>query len=130
LKRFVLAILSVFYLSSSIGATIHFHYCMDKLVALGLNKSDEKECSNCGMEKAGKDGCCKDDHKQVKIETDQKATESSIFSFNHYSDVTIIPFSEFQIASSIVSSFGLPYSNGPPKHQAINLYLVNRVFRI
>jgi hypothetical protein len=130
LKRFVLAILSVFYLSSSIGATIHLHYCMDKLVALGLNKSDEKECSNCGMTKAGKDGCCKDDHKHVKIESDQKATESSIFSFDYFSHVTIIPFSEFQIASPKVSSFRLPYSNGPPKHRPTSLYLVNRVFRI
>lgn len=106
------------------------HYCMDKLVSLGLNKSDEKECSNCGMEKAGKDGCCKDDHKQVKIESDQKTTESSIFLFNHISDVTIVPFAEFQIGSSIASSFRLPFSNGPPKHRATSIYLANRVFRI
>jgi hypothetical protein len=103
---------------------------MDKLVSLGLNKSNEKECGNCGMGKTGKDGCCKDDHKQVKIESDQKVTESSIFSFHYFSHLAIIPFSEFQIASPIVSPFRLPYSNGPPKQRPANLYLVNRVFRI
>lgn len=130
MKNFVLAILSVFYLSSSLGATIHLHYCMDKLVGFGLNNTDEKECSKCGMKEVSSNGCCKDDQKQVKIESDQKATESPIFSFHHFSDVTIVPFSEFQIVSSIVSSFRLPYSNGPPKHQATNLYLVNRILRI
>src|SRR5882724_8707940 len=87
MKKFLVTILALVYLTSSVGATLHLHYCMDKLVAWGLGheKSDKKSCPNCRMSQSTTDkhcvkeskGCCKDTQKQVKLENDQKLTEVS-----------------------------------------------------
>ena len=106
------------------------HYCKDRLVNLGLNKTDSKECDECGMKKEANNGCCKDEHKQVKLQSDQKAAESFLFSFHDTSDVVIVPFTEYHSSFSVINSYLLPYSNGPPEPRGTNLYLVNRVFRI
>ncbi len=57
---------------TSVGATVHLHYCMNQFVGweLSHNKEDDK-CGKCGM-KDKKAGCCKDEHKQIKLSSDQK----------------------------------------------------------
>ena len=76
MKKILVSIFAVFYLASTVGATVHLHYCMDKLINWSLMKSDGDKCDKCGMKKDG--GCCKDEQKFVKNNFDQKATESSI----------------------------------------------------
>src|SRR6188474_3384059 len=76
MKRILVSIFAVFYLASSVGATVHLHYCMDKLIDWSLLKSEGDKCGKCGMDKDG--GCCKDDNKFVKNNVDQKVAESSI----------------------------------------------------
>src|SRR6188508_3247887 len=75
MKKILVSILAVFYLASSVGATVHLHYCMDKFINWSLLNGGDK-CSKCGMEKDG--GCCKDENKFVKNSIDQKLAESSI----------------------------------------------------
>jgi hypothetical protein len=86
MKRFVAAILAVLYLGTSIGATVHLHYCMGKLMSWALMDKDSKNCSFCGMPKAAdgghcvaaKDGCCKDQQKLIKVKGDHKVAELAV----------------------------------------------------
>ena len=81
MKRFCLAILAILYLTTSMGATIHLHYCMGELVECSLWNKNSSKCSKCGMEKnpeSTDNGCCKDEHRHIKIEKDQKLSENLI----------------------------------------------------
>lgn len=62
MKRVGAFILAIFYLSFTLGATLHQHYCMGELVGTSLFHPGDNECGKCGMKKhaeASKD-CCKD----------------------------------------------------------------------
>ena len=126
MKKIIVSILAIFYLVSSVGATIHLHYCMDKLINWSLLKSGGDKCGKCGMDKDG--GCCKDEHKFVKNSFDQKTTESSIEVIK-FSPITF-PAAVFNISkfySSLIHEY--PVSHAPPISGA-EIYIRNCVFRI
>ena len=77
MKKFIVAILALVYISSSIGVTLHMHYCMGKVINMGLAENESSKCSKCGMEKSLEKnrGCCKDKLQFLKNDTDQKTTE-------------------------------------------------------
>ena len=139
MKKFTVAILAILYLGTSIGATVHLHYCMDKLVAWDLgDKEDNKACPYCGMAKTstadehcGSDskGCCKDEQKQVKIEKDQKATENNFdFSKASFQPITISPL-DINV-NYTATCLKYPVSNSPPRTSSILLFIRNCVFLI
>lgn len=67
MKRFIVTILTVLYMASAMGATVHLHYCMGDFVNASLIHHDEHKCDKCGMTKKSDDnGCCKDEHKTIK----------------------------------------------------------------
>jgi hypothetical protein len=132
MKKLLVAILSFLYISTSSGATLQMHYCMDKLVDWSIGHTDEKNtCNNCGMEKdgKGKNGCCKDEQKQLKIEKDQKTAAAFELTF---SLATAIPVSysvyNFVGIPSVTEEF--PLSNAPPRSPQLAVYIRNRTFRI
>lgn len=108
MKNFIVTILSVFYLATAIGVTVHFHYCMGKLVDIDLCSTEENICSKCGMKKSDKTkGCCQNkyqslktnEHKQSKCcNIDSKihsqipeATISNLFTYRSFFWVANIP---------------------------------------
>jgi len=133
MKKILVAILAMLYLSTSIGATINMHYCMGKLVEWGLWHSKNDKCSNCGMEKENDlsgNGCCKDEYKQIKLDKDQKIVQSSI-QLTSFSSITLIPaFISYHdvVLSSLSEKY--PNNNAPPRSQQHSLFLLNCVFRI
>ena len=138
MKKILATILALVYLFTSIGATVHLHYCMGKLISWGLLDQNSKECSFCGMPKntsaghcmAVKGGCCKDEHKQVKIDKDQKATESANKYLSLPFKIVVGNFAnlpEHYIASYIA---GYPTTNAPPDLNKVPAFLLNRNFRI
>lgn len=71
MKKFIVAIVTILYVASTSGATIHFHYCMGKLINAGLTNESNSKCSKCGMnKKKSTNACCKDEHKFVKLAKD------------------------------------------------------------
>ncbi len=76
MKKFIVTILALIYLISSAGATLHLHYCMDKLVDWSLSERTGDLCENCGMEEIG--SCCKDERHFIKNNTDQKCAQFDI----------------------------------------------------
>jgi hypothetical protein len=78
MKKFLVAILAIVYLGSSIGATTHFHYCMDKLVNWDFGQAKKDKCDKCGTSKCGnhqKNKCCSDEFTALK-NGDQRITET------------------------------------------------------
>jgi len=89
MKRILVTILSVLYMISATGATVHLHYCMGKLVGAAFSHEDKEMCDNCGMEKSASKGCCKDIHKTIKASDHQYAKAD--FNLTNYQSIAILP---------------------------------------
>jgi hypothetical protein len=132
MKKLIVAILAILYMGSTTGATIHMHYCMGKLVDKGLWHGKAKKCSLCKKQdkkKSCSKSCCKDSHKFIKLEKDQKTGETA-FQFvqqvavlysNHFAEV----FQPFTV--SLTQAY--PVSNGPPPGK-VHSYILHCTFRI
>ncbi|MBS0425003.1 MAG: hypothetical protein JST09_18895 [Bacteroidetes bacterium] len=141
MKKFLVTILALVYLTTSIGATVHFHFCMDKLVAWGLGsgKSKSKACPYCGMVKTSADkhcgkqskGCCHDEHKQVKVEKDQKVVDAG---FKLERPLLVIADHTLPGELSSIAVFSpsieYPLTHAPPRTDKAPLFVRNCVFRI
>lgn len=132
MKKLVVAILSFLYISTSSGATLQMHYCMDKLVDWSIGHNDEKNtCNNCGMEKdgEGKNGCCKDEQKQLKIEKDQKTAAAFELTLSLATAIPVShPVYNFVGTTSVTEEF--PLNNAPPLSPQLAVYIRNCTFRI
>jgi hypothetical protein len=138
MKKVFASILAVIYLSTSMGATVHLHYCMGKLFSWSLTDKDSKNCGQCGMPKSSmsghcssfKDGCCKDEQAHVQLDKDQKATE------NDYAFSALIfaalPAAITALPGNYVVSYiaGYPTTNAPPDQGKVPLFIRNCTFRI
>lgn len=84
------------------------------------------------MEKSNthKKGCCKDEQKQVKLQNDQKVTESSINLMQLSSQVTSIGFEEYSCEPLQSITHKFPVTHAPPLHQKVPDYLFNCIFLI
>jgi len=111
------------------GATIHMHFCMDKFVGWSLWHSDkDKKCGKCGM-KEKKGGCCKDEHKQVKLNTEhQKSTAANYIQFLD-ATALVTYFSSFSFKAA-PAPLNFPAFNSPPKIPGERLYILHCVFLI
>ena len=139
MKKLFATILAVIYLSTSMGMTVHLHYCMGKLFSWGLANPDKEEnCGRCGMPKSNTDshcktiksGCCKDTHTIVKLDKDQKAAESAYKFFTLSFDAvsgSLANLPDRYVASFIVD---YPTTNAPPDPDKVPLFIRNCNFRI
>ena len=128
MKKILVSIFAVFYLASSVGATVHLHYCMDKLINWSLLNGDGDKCHKCGMEKNG--GCCKDEQKFVKNTIDQNIAQSAVQFMQGLSTgalSAVIDTSE-NYFSFLIKSY--PICHAPPLISAGEIYILNCVFRI
>jgi hypothetical protein len=132
MKKFFVAILAILYLSTSIGTTIHLHYCMGKLVEWGLWDKNGSICSNCGMERepGSNNKCCKDESKRIKIDNEQKLSENYIQLNETITGTPPIDFPDYSISLLLFSPGKLAKINGPPlcRHTPLNIF--NCVFRV
>lgn len=130
MKRFLVLILSLVYFATTTGATVYYHFCMDKMAGWSVWEKKEKTCGKCGMDKEENtdNGCCNDEHKWVKIEGDQNvsflnfeiaAIEAVTQDFHYY---------DFSYSANTVEL--LPRSHAPPRSSDISVYLRNCNFRI
>jgi len=80
MKRILVTILSILYMLSATGASVHVHYCMGKLMSASFIHKDEDRCDKCCPKKSSKKGCCKDENKTFKTSDHQLAKASYDFS--------------------------------------------------
>jgi hypothetical protein len=131
-KKFIVTILALIYITTSTGATVHLHYCMGQLADWGLGSDKSKTCSSCGMGENDqkKHDCCKDEHKFLKNENDQKYAEASLQLAQLLA--IALPPSCFEIQPPLFSSLtrGNPMSHAPPRPPSVAVYIRNCVFLI
>ena len=130
MKKLLVSILAIFYLSTSVSTTVNLHYCMDELVNWDLSIQETHTCGNCGMEKvkSKKSGCCEDKHQRLQVEKDQKAE-------NRYQPeapvsvavITTFPSFVMPVTSSVTEEY--PVSNAPPR-SIVPLRIRYCIFRI
>jgi hypothetical protein len=138
MKKVLATILAFVYLSSCMGATIHLHYCMGKLASWGLIDHESKNCPQCGMVKktsssqslAAKMDCCRDEHKQIKTEKDQKLFPSEFFKYNNLSQAIALNGSVTQSINASSISIEYPNTNAPPLFDKLPRFILYRNFRI
>lgn len=130
MKKFLVTILALVYLTVSSGATVHLHYCMGKLIAWGLSDKKDGKCGTCGMMKAGHTGCCKDELKQIKIEKHQKAVESAFQFLIISSDEVEAPSASLSLVYPSSSVLNNTTAHAPPRLGAVPIFVLNCNFRI
>jgi len=128
-KKAVVIFLLLIYGSTSVGATVYSHYCMNKFVSLSFSQNNEDDkCGNCGM-KGNIEGCCKDKYKQIKLkEEHQKTTFSQNFHL-YYLFVNENSFKCFDIHEKFESLIP-PISINSPRVLRERLYILNSVFLV
>jgi len=131
MKKLLITVLAVFYLSVSSGASLHFHYCMGELIEWGLSddQSDmSSECSNCGMKKGVSEDCCKDQKQEYKLKESQKTPVINVQP-NVFALATLnIPYLN-QIVLSTPADL-IPESSAPLRTLKTAVFLRNCNFRI
>lgn len=138
MKKILVTILAFVYLSTSIGATVHLHYCMGKLLSWGLINHESKHSDFCGMAKktdndhciSSKKGCCRDETKQIKTGGDQKIFSSEFEFLKVFTQGNAISHSiplAFHTASIAI---GYPVTHALPLTGKPAVFLLNRNFRI
>ena len=59
---------------------MHLHFCIDKFIGWDLSQTENTTCSKCGMnECVTKNGCCKNEVKQLNIVTDHQKSSAVVF---------------------------------------------------
>ncbi|GEP98537.1 HYC_CC_PP family protein [Chitinophaga cymbidii] len=132
MKRILTLILALLYMGTSTGATFHMHYCMGKLVDVKFWEHEAQKCSKCGSEENSvcAKKCCKDIHKTVKFEKDQKVSES-VFQFMQLAAIAT-PISYIDIPKVFPTSVAVEYPTGhaPPRSSKVPARIFYCTFRI
>jgi hypothetical protein len=133
MKKLFVFILAFIYLGEVSGMSLYKHYCMDKLVSWGLTNGG-KHCSLCGMvkdlpQKGFCKGCCKDEHKLVKLTDDHKASVS-IWIGSLLSEVVPDNSTIETAIPSLTTASSWNSIHAPPLKRKVPFYLFNCVFRI
>lgn len=131
MKRALIAIFALLYITTSMGATVHMHYCMGKMLDWSLGHNESTECGNCGMKKTKKNNsCCKDEQTYIKNHTDQKVGET----FFQVPEITSIeiPHSSLEITFPCFITMKGQHANNnaPPLNNSTAIYIRNCVFLI
>jgi hypothetical protein len=137
MKKVVVVILAVLYLSTSMGATVHFHYCMGRLVAWGLADKESKDCISCGMAKdavmpgcsVGLKNCCHDEHKHIQSDQAQKPAQTWVEG-SLAAVFAALPFPGWNMPVVVAPALAQPVANGPPLKEQVPIFLRNCNFRI
>ena len=107
---------------------------MDRYVETTLWQKDMSKCGICGMSKtkhAAKKNCCKEEHKQVKLEKDHQAAEFVYKQLQELSSI-ILPTSYAEQIIPVVRNIAkeFPNSHAPPNKEYNSIYILNCTYLI
>ncbi|MEH6307184.1 hypothetical protein RYH73_16170 [Olivibacter sp. CPCC 100613] len=106
---------------------------MERLVETSLWHGQNDVCEICGMsgKTKKKDDCCKDKHKQVKLDKVHKNSENTFLAFQKIS--FLLPKTPNDLSYRLFIPMVVeehPANNSPPLAIRTRLYLTNQIFRI
>ena len=130
MKKTVAVISLACYLLVTTGVVINHHYCMKRLASVQVFGSAKTFCGKCGMHIKKSKGCCRDEVKVMKLQTDQNNFSAEAFSIPAMEIMAITP-SQF-IAALFYNGQGQVHflNHSPPLLSAQDTYLQINVFRI
>jgi hypothetical protein len=123
MKKFLVTILALVYLTSTFGATVRLDCCLEKLVSVALGTTTHDD-----LWSEEKD--CKDDHKQSRLGHEQKRNDAKIrvAKFATSPINTSFPVYSFHAVSTLTETY--PLNNAPPQQAKIPLFILHCVHRI
>jgi CDGSH-type Zn-finger protein len=126
MKRFTVAILALLYFTISTGMVVNIHYCMGKVSSVNVDVLAKNLCA-CGKKETK--GCCKTEHKLIKLEDNHKASFADVV-FN-------VPAQEIEHPYNLINAQPISLTDktafnnhSPPILYQQDIYLQNCVFRI
>ena len=125
LKRSVVIVLAMLYLTTVSGFALNLHYCFNRLAAVKI----AAPANSCVKLQSSKMKCCKDQKIEIKIK-DAHQNNSPL----HWSQFfpIALPVSAFVIFTPAVQNQVVAdiTERGPPNAPGIPLFLRNCIFRI
>ncbi|MFD2873736.1 hypothetical protein ACFS5N_14720 [Mucilaginibacter ximonensis] len=132
IKKLFITFLAVLYLGVSSGATLHYQFCMGRLVKVSLWHSHTEKCHTCGMDLKSKSTkkCCTDKHQQLKSDKSGSVTYSQLILGTSPIVLPSVPFFGSLSYHAVSLTVQYPASKAPPSVPAVPVFLRNCVFRI
>ena len=129
-KKLVAIFFLVIYSITTLGATIHSHYCMGEYMGSSLPHKAKDKCEKCGMTKAKSKGCCKDDHKFLSLKREHNQTKASVEIPNFFAETLSPVYITYNIVPVYYNSETVTIFHPPPLIPKQRLHLLNCVFLI
>jgi hypothetical protein len=129
MKKFLIGILAVLYLTISSGVVMELHYCMGKLAGVELYGGHDDKCSRCGMTEKNT-GCCHDELKIYKLEDAHKNVTNAI-SFDEGQVAIVNHYAAYTLWQHPLQPAGVQTPiHSPPDISGPSINIANCVFRI
>ncbi len=131
MKRFIVFIVLLAYGFSSIGATVHYHYCMNEFEGWSLLQNKDSKCGKCGMkEDVSKKSCCKDEQKEFKLKTDHQKGNVEDYVKVFFTPILLSQLLNYTIAIPNVTKLCYCNYHPPPDIGTQNLQVLYCTFLI
>lgn len=129
MKKFLLSVLCLVFFVVNTGFVVNLHFCMNKLHSWEIGSQTSEKCDTCGMPTAGKNGCCHDEVKVVKLQQDVVQAHSST---TLPSLPFIVAFTSTYLHMPVMETENRPVlqAHSPPLINAPKIYIEHCVFRI
>lgn len=128
MKKTIIAILALLYMTIASGVVVNVHYCMGRVASVEVGYDDHDVCGKCGMS-AAKKGCCHTEYKLIKLQDEHRLAQVQV-SFLEIPAEVPAPISFFQLPLSGEEQYIALRYHSPPDTRLNNVYLRNCVFRI
>lgn len=130
MKKAVIAILAILYITVTSGVAVNIHYCMGDIASVEYGYDDHDVCGKCGMkESAKKKSCCHTEFKLVKLQDAHQLVKANA----QLIEAPVAVLTQSLLLNYLVPAqeTSIPYAtHTPPDKQVDPVYVLNCVFRI
>lgn len=128
MKKAIIAILAVLYMTIASGVVVNVHYCMGRIASVEYGYDDHDVCGKCGMSGAKK-GCCHTEYKLVKLQDEHRLAQAQVAFLELPAEAPVYT-ALFQLPLSGEDQYLSLQYHSPPDPRLNQVYLSNCVFRI
>jgi hypothetical protein len=130
MKQIAAVCLLVIYSFNAVGATIHVHYCMNKVTCWDLSLGKARNCETCGMTKAKSKGCCRDEFKCIQVKSEHQLPAITVPAPAFTMIAVVYPRSAYSFSDPSVVRETSPIGHAPPISPLRRLHMLYCVYVI
>lgn len=130
MKKLVLTISFLCYLTVTCGVVVNLHYCMDRLASVHFFGEESDQCGQCGMKMHKSNACCHDEVKVFKLEQDQNKVSTTDYTPPAITEIVSEPSVFLSAPFETVLNSTAAILHPPPLLSEQDTYLQISVFRI